>query len=128
LDLLSEVSCKTSNACGLTIAHSVSLDSISGAIWTNTLPTQLSQNLGPINASLVSVAYSSPFTFIAEYPVGTPERTAVIEAYNYSQKLLTITGTCLAIPLIVAALLLRNPRLTDNQALSIAETSSQKTL
>lgn len=74
------------------------------------------------------MAYSSPFTFIAEYPVGTPERTAVIEAYNYSQKLLTITGTCLAIPLIVAALLLRNPRLTDNQALSIAETSSQKTL
>ncbi|KAG2178275.1 hypothetical protein INT44_001425 [Umbelopsis vinacea] len=103
-------------------------NSVSGAIWTNTLPAQLEQNLAPINSSLAAIAYSSPFTFIAEYPMGTPERSAVIEAYNYAQRLLTITGTCLAIPLIIAAFLLGNPRLEDTQALDSAETSTQGTL
>ncbi|CAM0141654.1 hypothetical protein VKS41_000762 [Umbelopsis sp. WA50703] len=103
-------------------------NSISGAIWTNTLPAQLAQNLGSLNASLADIAYSSPFTFIAEYPMGTPERTAVIDAYNHSQKLLTITGTCLAIPVIIAALLLGNPRLGDTQALENAESSSENQL
>jgi SIT family siderophore-iron:H+ symporter-like MFS transporter len=97
---------------------------VSGAIWTNTLPAALAQNLAPINSSLTDLAYSSPFTFIAEYPVGTPERSAVIEAYNHAQKLLTITGTCVAIPLIIAAFLLANPRLQDKQALDSAETST----
>jgi SIT family siderophore-iron:H+ symporter-like MFS transporter len=60
--------------------------------------------------------------------MGTPERTAVIDAYNHSQKLLTITGTCLAIPVIIAALLLGNPRLGDTQALENAESSSENQL
>jgi uncharacterized membrane protein len=42
--------------------------------------------------------------------------------------LLTITGTCLAIPVIIAALLLGNPRLGDTQALENAESSSENQL
>ncbi|TFK51951.1 siderochrome-iron transporter [Heliocybe sulcata] len=96
-------------------------NTISGAIWSNTLPSKLSEYLGPINATLVPSAYNAPLTFILSYPVGTPERTAVVRAYNETQRYLAITGVCLAVPLFVAACCLRNPRLGDLQALPEAE-------
>ncbi|OZJ05129.1 hypothetical protein BZG36_01347 [Bifiguratus adelaidae] len=97
-------------------------NAVSGAIWTNTLPARLAVNLSPFNnATLATYAYGSPLSFIVDYTWHTPERAAVIEAYQYSQKLLTITGTCLAVPLILAALLLKNPRLGDTQVLPDAE-------
>ncbi|KAI8070829.1 ferrichrome-type siderophore transporter [Gongronella butleri] len=100
-------------------------NSISGAIWTNTLPAKLEAALGPLNATLPTYAYSSPLYFIVDYPLGTPERTAMIGAYSQVQQLLTITGTALAVPLIIAALCLRNPVLGDTQALDNAEALSQ---
>ncbi|KAI0075932.1 ferrichrome-type siderophore transporter [Panus rudis PR-1116 ss-1] len=92
---------------------------ISGAIWTQILPTQLEQHLG--NATLAASVYGDPFTFIASYPVGTPERDAVITSYQHTQKLLCITGICLTVPLILFSLCLRNPRLGDEQTLPEAE-------
>ena len=100
-------------------------DSISGAIWTNTLPAKLEAALGPLNATLPTYAYGSPLTFIVDYPLGTPERTAMIGAYAQVQQLLTIAGTALAVPLILAAICLRNPVLGDTQALDNAEAMSQ---
>lgn len=92
---------------------------ISGIIYTQTLPGQLAQRLS--SAALVTQAYSTPYTFIASYPVGTAQRTAVIEAYQYTQKVLCITGICLCVPLIAFALCLRDNRLTDEQSLPSAE-------
>ncbi|KAH6842701.1 major facilitator superfamily domain-containing protein [Chaetomium sp. MPI-CAGE-AT-0009] len=92
---------------------------VSGAIWTQVLPGQLNQHLLQFNnATLPTLAYANPFAFSGEYPIGTDERAAVIEAYKYAQRLLTITGICLCVPLIAFAAVLRNPKLNDEQTLA----------
>ena len=97
-------------------------NTVSGAIWTNVLPRQLENNLSGFgNATLASLTYSSPFTVIAAYPVGTPIRTGIIDAYQHTQRLLCITGICLCVPLIVFSLCLRDPRLPDEQSRLEAE-------
>ncbi|KAK0716655.1 major facilitator superfamily domain-containing protein [Apiosordaria backusii] len=91
---------------------------ISGAIWTQVLPGELSSRLADFNnATLATFAYADPFSFSTEYPVGTPERQALIDSYKHAQRLLTITGICLCVPLIGFAMALRNPKLNDNQTL-----------
>lgn len=92
--------------------------SVSGAIWTQLLPGQLAQRM---NSTLAAEAYGSPLTFIVSYPVGTPERTAITESYQYVQKILCATGTGLCGLLIFAAIIMHNPRLESSQAMSNAE-------
>jgi SIT family siderophore-iron:H+ symporter-like MFS transporter len=92
---------------------------ISGAIWTQVLPGDLASRMEPFNnATLATSAYANPFGFAAEYPVGTPQRQALIDSYKHAQRLLTITGICLCVPLIGFALVLRNPKLDDRQNLA----------
>ncbi len=92
---------------------------VSGAIWTHVLPDELATRLAPFdNATLATLAYGNPFGFAAEYPVGTPERQALIDSYKAAQRLLTITGICLCVPLIAFAMALRNPKLNDEQTLA----------
>lgn len=91
-------------------------NTVSGAIWTQTLPKFLSDHLN--DQDLVARAYGSPFEVSAEYPMGTPERDGMVAAYREAQRLLAITGICLCVPLIGFALALRNPKLNDNQTLA----------
>lgn len=92
---------------------------VSGSIWTQVLPGKLSENLDPFNnATLVSAMYASPLTTYLEYPVGTPQRDGIIASYQSVQKLLTITGLCLCVPLIFFGLMLRNPKLDNRQTLA----------
>jgi len=92
---------------------------VSGAIWTQVLPNQLSNRLAPFgNDTLALTTYQNPFVVAGEYPVGTPERDAIIDSYRYAQRLLTITGICLCVPLIGFAFTLRNPKLNDKQTLA----------
>ncbi|ANB13923.1 Sit1p [Sugiyamaella lignohabitans] len=93
--------------------------SVSGAIWTQILPKELSKRLS--DPALVTAAYGSPFTFIISYPWGTPERMAVVEAYKHVQKILLIVGTCLCVPLIFFALIIDNYKLESVQSLPGAE-------
>lgn len=93
---------------------------VSGAIWTQVLPSNISKqflNIGIDSEAFVVYAYGSPFQFIAEYLWGTSERMAVVEAYKHVQKLILTCGTCLCVPLIAFALLLRNQKLLDVQNL-----------
>lgn len=100
---------------------------ISGAIWTQTLPKEIIKQLSPFNnETMVETAYGSPFTFILEYPWGTPEREAVVIAYRHTQRLLLITGTCLCVPLIFFTLLLHNPRLESVQNLFTSDAESDR--
>ncbi|CAO3639880.1 unnamed protein product [Cunninghamella echinulata] len=98
-------------------------NSISGAIWTNTLPGKLSENFISFadSSGLVSRAYNEPLKFIEMYNMGSPERMAMIAAYDHTQRLLALTGCCMAIPLVLAALTLSNPLIGDEQSLPNAE-------
>jgi MFS transporter, SIT family, siderophore-iron:H+ symporter len=97
-------------------------NTVSGAIWTQVLPGRLNSNLARFgNATLATAVYGDPFTFTAAYPVGTPERDAVVDAYQGTQRLLCITGICLCVPLIFFACLLRDPKLGKEQSLLEAE-------
>ncbi|KAE8376012.1 major facilitator superfamily domain-containing protein [Aspergillus bertholletiae] len=94
---------------------------ISGAIWRQRMEKELTKHLGNANSTLTELAFGRPFDFIVSYPVGTPEREAVIFAYREVQRLLCITGICLTVPLIAFSLCIRNPKLTKDQSLPDAE-------
>lgn len=91
-------------------------NTVSGAIWTQTLPSFLSNQLS--DPELVAQAYGSPLDVITIYPMGTPERTGIVNAYRQTQRLLAITGICLCVPLIGFAMALRNPKLNNEQTLA----------
>lgn len=88
---------------------------VSGAIWTQVLPREISKRLN--NETLSADAYGSPFTFIYEYPWGSPERVSVTQAYKYVQKILCIVGLCFCVPLLFCTFMLRNYRLADSVTL-----------
>ncbi|KAK2039218.1 major facilitator superfamily transporter [Colletotrichum somersetense] len=97
-------------------------NTVSGAIWTQVLPSTLQENLAQFNnETLATYVYGQPLFAIVDYPIGTPERTAIIESYRHVQRLLTITGICLTVPLIAFAFLLRNPKLNDEQTLAVED-------
>ncbi|CAO3618789.1 unnamed protein product [Cunninghamella blakesleeana] len=102
-------------------------NAISGAIWTNTLPNGMVDNFQSIanGTELAHAAYNSPLTFIKGYPIGTPERTAMIAAYDNTQKILTITGCALSVLVIIAAVTLSNPVLGDEKFLVTAEQDAE---
>ncbi|WQF85887.1 Putative major facilitator superfamily, MFS transporter superfamily [Colletotrichum destructivum] len=103
-------------------------NTISGAIWTQVLPSTLRQNLAQFNnETLITYTYGQPLFAIIDYPVGTPERDAIIESYRHVQRLLTITGICLTVPLIAFAFLLRNPKLNDEQTLAVEDNNHIRT-
>ncbi|KAM0345592.1 hypothetical protein ACHAPU_006245 [Fusarium lateritium] len=93
-------------------------NAVSGAIWTQVLPVRLAQSFSGFgNDTLAVYTYTQPLSAILDFPVGSDERDAMIDAYKHVQRLLTITGICLCIPLIAFSLCLRNPKLTDQQNL-----------
>ncbi|CAG8877804.1 unnamed protein product [Penicillium nalgiovense] len=94
-------------------------NTISGAIWTQLLPSSLHHELGGINSLLATSAYKDPFTAIADWPMGTPERMAIVRSYQYIQHRITITGICLCVPIMAFALAVRDPKLNDEQTLVI---------
>ncbi|KAH6622208.1 siderochrome-iron transporter-like protein Sit1 [Boeremia exigua] len=94
-------------------------NTVSGAIWQHVIPNELVRQTG--NATLSASVYKDPFGFVAAYPVGTPERAAVIVAYRHAQRLLCIAGICLSILLIGFSLVIRNPELGKEQSLENAE-------
>ena len=95
---------------------------VSGAIWTQNLYPSLVDSLAfQSNATLARAVYESPFEVIPAYPIGTPERNAIVFSYRHVQRLLCITGICLAAPMIALAFLLRDPKLSTNQSQPEAE-------
>lgn len=88
-------------------------------MWNQVLPKTLVSRLG--NATLAAEVYANPLTWAPNNPVGTPNRDAVIDAYRHIQRLLCITGICLSVLVIAFALVLRDPRLTNEQSLKDAE-------
>lgn len=95
---------------------------VSGAIWSQTLYPTLERNLAfSSNTTLATAFYGNPLGIVGEYPVGTPERDAIIVSYQHVQRLLCICGICLCVPLIFFASMLRNPKLSKEQSQPEAE-------
>ncbi|KAG5979982.1 hypothetical protein E4U55_004512 [Claviceps digitariae] len=82
-------------------------NSISGAIWTNTLPQKLQLLLPASVAADWSTIYDSLDVQLS-YPVGSAERTAIIAAYAGTQRLMLITGTCVMVLGILCVLVMRD--------------------
>lgn len=89
--------------------------SVSAAVWTNTLYSQLVKSFG--NATLAASTYGDPYTFAINYTWGTTERMQAVEAYSHVQRLLSIIGVCLCVPLLIATFGLRDHRLESVQSL-----------
>ena len=63
---------------------------------------------------------------MAEYPVGTDIRSAIIESYKYVQRLLCMAALVVCIPMMLFAFLLRNPRLSEHQVQREAEETNDE--
>jgi len=86
--------------------------SISGAIWTNTLPGELTRNLPPGLKSQASDIYLSLETQLS-YPWGSPGREGIINAYAVTQRYMCIAGTATLVLMIFSVALWRNYSVHD---------------
>lgn len=87
---------------------------VTGAIWTNVLPRELYKTL---NHTEADAAYNSPNLFILTNAYGTQPRQGLVTAYANTQRILCIVGLCFCVPLLLAALFLRNHKLESTVAL-----------
>ncbi|CDO93413.1 unnamed protein product [Kluyveromyces dobzhanskii CBS 2104] len=87
---------------------------VSGAIWTQTLYEKLVETIG--DPSIAKRVYQSPLSAIKLYAWGTPTRDDIVEAYRHVQRYEVIVAMILIVPLFIASLCLRDPKLTDEVA------------
>ncbi|KAF6805734.1 siderophore iron transporter mirb [Colletotrichum sojae] len=88
--------------------------SISGAIWTNLMPSKLERYLPDELKSQALLIYGDITTQLS-YPVGTPERDAIIRAYGETQKIMIIASLVSLVGSAVWVCLLKNHRLSERQ-------------
>lgn len=61
-------------------------NTISGAVWSNRMPIELSNNVA--NQTLAASTYANPYGILLTYPFGTPERAGMLVAYGNVQRIL----------------------------------------
>ncbi|KAJ5173652.1 Major facilitator superfamily domain general substrate transporter [Penicillium coprophilum] len=91
--------------------------SVSGAIWTNTLPVKLREYLPAELKDQWSDIYEDLEKQLS-YPVGSPARTAIQNAYAFSQRYMMIAGTALMGLSIAWVLMMRNIKVQSNKDVS----------
>ncbi|BFZ55337.1 hypothetical protein PYCC9005_002377 [Savitreella phatthalungensis] len=92
---------------------------VSGAVYTNVLPGRLQSELAKVtsNTTIATLVYGSALTVAPTYPLGSPIRDAIVEAYKHVQVVLCGVGMALVVPLIIFACFLRDPKLVGKQSL-----------
>lgn len=88
--------------------------SVSGAIWTNTLPKKLQELLPADTVDLWEEIYESLDVQLS-YPVGSPTRIAIQNAYAFSQRNMMIAGTAVMALSIGWVLMMRNIKVKNNK-------------
>lgn len=86
-------------------------NSISGAIWTNTLPAKLREYLPSETADLWEDIYNDLEVQLS-YEVGSPTRKAINAAYAMAQRNMLIAGTAIMAIAIGWVLMMKNIKLT----------------
>ncbi|KAI6089958.1 MFS general substrate transporter [Hypoxylon rubiginosum] len=89
-------------------------NSISGAIWTNTLPNSL-QRLLPDDAKADWEDIYDSLDVQLSYPMGSDVRSAIIEAYAQTQTYMIIAGTVIMSLSLIWVMLIKNIRLNEIQ-------------
>jgi hypothetical protein len=87
-------------------------NSVSGAIWTNTLPNSLLELLPEESVADWETIYSD-LTVQLSYPVGSATRTAISLAYAEAQSRMLIAGTAIMGLALVCVLLIRNLKVSE---------------
>lgn len=87
-------------------------NSVSGAIWTNTLPEYLQRYL-PAEALPEWEAIYGDLALQLSFPMGDPTREAVMLAYAEAQSRMLIAGTSIMGLALVCVLLIRNIKVSE---------------
>lgn len=87
-------------------------NSVSGAIWTNTLPRMLQQYLPADVVGQWADIYDS-LDLQLGYPVGSAARDAIIQAYAMAQRNMLIAGTAIMALSLAWVFMIKNIRLID---------------
>lgn len=87
-------------------------NSISGAIWTNTLPEALQRLLPEESLEVWEDIYDSLDVQLS-YPFGDPTRDAIAAAYGEAQKTMLIAGTSILALALVCIVFVRNLRVNE---------------
>ncbi|KAL1979369.1 hypothetical protein VTN96DRAFT_6097 [Rasamsonia emersonii] len=90
--------------------------SVSGAIWSNTLPGELRKNLPEGSKDKAAAIYGS-LAVALSYPVGSAVRDAIIKSYAVAQRRMLITGVSILPLAVVAILMWRDIRLKETKQL-----------
>ncbi|KAF2086554.1 MFS general substrate transporter [Saccharata proteae CBS 121410] len=81
---------------------------ISGAIWSNSIPTKLERYLPPETKGQAQAIYGNVNLASAGWPMGSPERIAINRAYQETMHTLLTVAVCVAAPLIPLSFFLKN--------------------
>ncbi|KIW23372.1 uncharacterized protein PV07_11578 [Cladophialophora immunda] len=88
-------------------------NSICGAIWTHSLPGAL-QRLLPENLKPEWETIYGDLTVQLSYPMGSPAREAIMEAYGIAQRRMLIAGTSVMGLALFFVLMIRNINISKN--------------
>lgn len=87
-------------------------NSISGAIWTNTLPKALQEYLPAETVDQWEAIYDD-LTVQLSYPIGDATRDAIIKAYALAQQRMLIAGTAIMALALIWVFMLKNIKVSD---------------
>lgn len=73
---------------------------IAGAVWTGSLPGKLAQYLPKEQQGMAETIFGN-LTLATSFPVGTPARDAINQAYQETMNSLLIVAVCLAAPVFL---------------------------
>lgn len=83
---------------------------ISGAVWSYNIQHKLIEYL-PENAKGYVKEILGSAVFAQTFAMGTPERIAIIKAYDETMNILLIIAVCVCVPMLPMALLMKNFKL-----------------
>ncbi|PBK97679.1 MFS general substrate transporter [Armillaria gallica] len=89
---------------------------ISGAIWNNTLPSRLVENLPDDYKDQASTIFSS-IKVAMKYARGTDVRDAIVLSYKQVQRILAIVAFAVMIPNLVLMFFIRDVKLSNDMTL-----------
>ncbi len=89
---------------------------ISGAVWNNTLPSRLVENLPDDYKDQASTIFSS-IKVAMKYARGTDVRDAIVLSYKQVQRILAIVAFAVMIPNLVLMFVIRDVKLSNDMTL-----------